>query len=53
MDSRKIVVINLFTEQQWRHRHREQNYHPGGRERKEKVRCMERVTWKLTLPFVK
>ena len=22
-------------------------------ERKERVRCMERVTWKLTLPYVK
>ena len=25
----------------------------GGGERKERVRCMKRVTWKLTLPYVK
>ena len=32
-------------------RYREQTYGHG--EREERVRCMERVTWKLTLPFVK
>ena len=26
MESRKMVLMNLFAEQQWRHRHREQNY---------------------------
>ena len=31
-----------------RKRHREQTYGHG-----ERVRCMERVTWKLTLPYVK
>ena len=25
----------------------------GGEERREKGRCMERVTWKLTIPYVK
>ena len=48
MESRKIVLKNLFTDQQWRNRHREQTYGHGKR-----VRCMERVTWKLTLPYVK
>ena len=29
-------------------------YHGFGREgRRKRVRCMERVTWKLTLPYVK
>ena len=37
-----------------RHRHGEQTYRHGwGGERKERVRCMKRVTWKLTLPYVK
>ena len=31
-------------------RHREQTYGRGRGE--ERVRCMERVTWKLTLPYV-
>ena len=44
--------MNLFAGQKWRNRHREQTYgHDGGR--KERVGCMERVTWKLTLPYVK
>ena len=38
----------MFTGQQWRNRNREQTY--GGKKR---VRCMETVTWKLTLPYVK
>ena len=46
--TRRMVLKNLFTGQQWRNRHREQTYGPGKR-----VRCMERVTWKLTLPYVK
>ena len=29
---RKMVLMNLFTEEQWRHRHREQTYGHGGRE---------------------
>ena len=51
MESRKMVLKNLFTEQQWRHRHREQT--DGHGETGERVRHMERVTWKLTLPHVK
>ena len=50
-ESRKMVLKNLFTEQQWRIRHREQTYGHGERERE--VRCMERVTWKLTSPYIK
>ena len=46
-----MVLKNLLTGQQWRNRHREQTYGHG--ERRERVRFMERVTWKLTLPNVK
>ena len=45
-----MVLKNLFTGQQWRNRHREQTYDMGREE--ESVRCMERVTWKLTSPHV-
>ena len=31
MQSRKMVLKNLFTEQQWRNRHREQAYGHGER----------------------
>ena len=35
MASRKTVLMNLFAEQQWRHRHREMTYGYGlGEERK-------------------
>ena len=47
-----MVLKNLFTGQQWRNRHREQTY-GHSRKGEERVRCMERVTWKLTLPYVK
>ena len=43
-----MVLKNLFTGQQWRNRDREQTDGHG-----ERVRCMERVTWKLTFPYVK
>ena len=52
MESRKMVLMNLFAEHQWRHRHSEQTYgHSCGG--KERVGGMERVTWKHTLPYVK
>ena len=43
----KILLAGL----QMRKRHRAQKNGHG--RRKERVRCMERVTWKLTLPYVK
>ena len=52
MKSRKMVPKNLFAGQQWRNRHREQTYGRGGGGEEERVRCMERVTWKLKLPYV-
>ena len=52
METRKMVLTKLFAGHQWRHRHREQTYgHGVGR--KERVGCMERVTWKHTLRHVK
>jgi len=44
MESRKIVLLNLFSGQQWRHRHREQTYGHGGL-RGERAGQMERVAW--------
>ena len=46
-----MVLKNLFSGQQWRNRHRKQTYGHG--ERGERVRCMESVTRKLILPYVK
>ena len=51
MESRKKVLKNLFTGQQWRNRHREWTYGHG--ERGGEGEMHERVTWKLTLPYVK
>ena len=51
MESRKMVLKNLFTGQQWRNRHRENTLMDMERG-EERVRFMERVTWKLTLPYV-
>ena len=49
-----MVLMKLFAAQQWRHRYRKQTYgHGVGVGRKERMRCIERVTWKLTLPHVK
>jgi len=53
MESRKMVLMNLFSGQQWRNRHREQTYGHSREGRRERVRCMERVTWKFTIPCVK
>ena len=51
MESRKMVLMKVFAGQQWRHRHREQiNEHGSGEEGKG---CVDTVTWKLTLPYVK
>ena len=49
---REMVLMNLFAGQQRRNRPREQTYGWGGERRKERVRCMDTVTWKLTIPYV-
>ena len=46
-----MVLKTLFTGQQWRNRHREQTYGHGERGREGEM--LERVTGKLTLPYVK
>ena len=46
-----MVLKNLLTGQQWRNRLENRLMDMGRGE--ERVRCMERVTWKLTLPYVK
>ena len=46
-----MVLKYLFTGQQWRNRHREQTYGHG--ERQDRVRCTEKVIWKLILQYVK
>ena len=48
MESRKMVPKNLFAGQQRRNIDGEQTYGHA-----ERVSCMERVTWNLTLPYVK
>ena len=45
-----MVLKNLLPGQQWRNRPREQMC--GHEEGEERVRYMERVTWKLTLLYV-
>ena len=34
MESRKMVLMDLFAEQQWRWRHRQENHDHGGVQRK-------------------
>ena len=52
MESRKMVLMNLFSEQQWRNRHREQTMDMRvGEEGKGEI--WEGVTWKFTIPYVK
>ena len=48
--SRKIVLRNLFTGQQWGNRLENRLMDTGKVE--ERVRGMERVTWKLISPYV-
>ena len=46
-----MVLKNLFTGQQWRNRLENKLMDMGTGE--ERVRCMERVTWKFTLSYIK
>ena len=48
-----MILIKFYAGQQQKHRHREHTCGHGRAGRKERVRCMERVTWKLTLPYIK
>ena len=49
MESRKMVLKNVFTGQQWRNR---ENKLTDIRTGEERVRGMERVTWKFTFSSV-
>ena len=53
MESRKMVLMNLFTAQQWRRGHREQTYGHGRRRGKERVGRVERNMEPYTLPCVR
>ena len=46
-----MVLKNLFTGQQWKNRHKNRLLDMGRGE--ERVRYMKRVTWKLTLQYIK
>ena len=46
-----MILKNLFTGQQWRNGLENRLMDMGRGE--ERVRCMEGVTWKLTLPYGK
>ena len=51
MESRKTVLMNVFAGQ---HENKDiENRLMDTSRGEERVRCMERVTWKLTLPYVK
>ena len=50
MESRKMVLKNLFEGQQWRIKENRLMDMGKGEER---VRYMKKVTWKHTLPYVK
>jgi len=53
MESRKTILINLFSGLQWRNRHRKTDLRTLGEGWRERVRCMERETWKFIIPYVK
>jgi len=46
-----MVLNNLFSGQQWRTDIEDRLMEMG--RGKERVRCMERVTWKLMIPYLK
>ena len=50
MESIKMVLMNLFSGQ---HGKTDIENRPMGMGRRDRVRCMERVTWKLARPFAK
>ena len=51
MESRKMVLKNLFTGQQWRKRHREQTY--GHEERGEEDEMHAKGNMETYIPYVK
>ena len=53
MESRKMILMNLFAGQQWRHRHREQTYGQGQVEEGDSEMNRERSMEADTLTYVK
>ena len=49
MESRKMVLKNLFTGQQWRNRHREQTYGHGERGGEDEMYGKSNINVKVTL----
>ena len=47
-----MALMSLFSGQQWRNRHKNRPKDMG-EGRRERMRCMERVTWKFTVPYIK
>ena len=52
MESKKMVLMNLLSGQQWRNRQKP-DLRTQGQGRRERVRRMETVTWKFVTPYVK
>ena len=52
MESRRMVLMNLLTEQQWRHRHREQTNGKGWGEERESGMHGESCMDAYTLTYV-
>ena len=48
-----MILKNLITRQQWRNIEKIENRVIYMGREEERVKCMERVTWKLTLPICK
>ena len=53
MEARKMVLMNLFSGQQWRHRHREQTYIQAVAGRRERVQGMEKSSLEMYIPICK
>jgi len=53
MECRKMIMMNLFAEQQWRHRHRGQTYGHGQGKEGEVGMNGESSMEICTLPYVK
>ena len=52
-DSRKMALMNLYSGAAMEKQAQRTDLQTCGEGRRERVRCMERVTWKFTLPYVK
>ena len=53
MESRKMILMNLFAGQQWRHRHRERTYGQGQVEEGDSEMNRESSMETYTLPCIK